>query len=855
MSKLMLIDASHPEETRVVVADNDKVQEYDVVTTTKQQVKSNIYLAKITRVEPSLQAAFVDYGAERQGFLPFSEIHPDYYQIPVADKEKIKALMRDETALDDEFDTDISDEKTEDEPQDESPQTIAADMELDGQEDIEDDASADKENEKIETLPDEEQPAAHSHNRYKFLRRYKIQEVIKKNQVVLVQVAKEERGSKGAALTTYISMAGRYCVLMPNTTNAGGISRKISDGESRRRLKSICDTLETPDGMSVIIRTAGIDRSRAEIRRDLDYLKRSWDSIREKVMSSHAPLLVYEEGDIIKRALRDLYKNDIEQVVVEGEDAFKSAKSFMKTLMPSHAVRVKQYTGDIPLYYAYDIEDQLLMMHDPVVPLPSGGYLVINPTEALVSIDINSGRATKERNVEETALKNNVEAAREIARQLRLRDLAGLLVIDFIDMYEFRNRRKVERAMKDALRHDRARIQVGRISPFGLLEMSRQRMRPSVTESNTHSCERCHGSGIVRSTESMAIQLLRTLENEAYDTFFNAMQVVTHPDIAYYVLNNKRMSLTNIEHKFQLHIDIEGDHKQISNSFLITKVNDETEDTITIDERGNVLSGTRKAKQARRVAEKSHSDFTLPFDESNSRKAASHEEDDEEDEGRSRRRRGRRGGRRNRRQQDDADQMQDTSTSETVTDVDVDADQPDQEATPKTTRRSSGRRKLASDGKTDHNTDSADAGDADEKPKRRGRPKKSEAKAETAVENADEKPKRATRRRKTAESDVADSSKEADESTAQTAKPPAKATRKTVKSDDEKASTSASRTSSSRRANGKGAVKDTADTKEKTVAEASSSKEMVTAEADMPPPLEKQRSAKWPKRTGWWNRA
>jgi ribonuclease E len=558
MSKLMLIDASHPEETRVVISENDRVQEYDFVTSTKNQVKGNIYLAKVTRVEPSLQAAFVEYGMGRQGFLPFAEIHPDYYQIPSADKQALMAQAEREGADDRHDAHDHGDEASEnaerfdDQPEQEGDfaDHLSPDHHPDPHEEHSGNARADGEGQ-VETFAAEEEELAPRPRRYGFLKRYKINEVIRKGQVLLIQVIKEERGNKGAALTTYISLAGRYCVLMPNTSkSSGGISRKVTNGEDRARLRDVVDSLPLAANMNVIMRTAGVDRSKAEIRRDFDYLSRLWDDIRELTMASTAPALVYEESDLIKRAIRDLYKTDIEHIVIEGEESYNSAKNFMKMLMPSHAPRVKQYKGDIPLYYAYEVEDQLLSMHDPVVRLRSGGYLVINQTEALVAIDINSGRSTRERNVEETALKTNLEAAAEIARQLRLRDLAGLLVIDFIDMYEFRHRRAVERTLKDALRTDRAKIQIGRISAFGLLEMSRQRLRPSIEETSSHPCDHCNGTGVVRSAASIAVQMLRMIEREAYDTVGGSISATSHPDVALYVLNNKRLDLLNLERKY-----------------------------------------------------------------------------------------------------------------------------------------------------------------------------------------------------------------------------------------------------------------------------------------------------------------
>ncbi|MFP4519554.1 MAG: ribonuclease E/G, partial [Oceanicaulis sp.] len=452
MSRKMLIDAAHPEETRVVVVENNRVEEFDFESASKKPIRGNIYLARVTRVEPSLQAAFVEYGGNKHGFLAFNEIHPDYYQIPHADREELRKQEAE----------------------------IAA--EYSGGED----PGSDDEQ---ETIPDEDDLIDEAaRKRRNFMRKYKIQEVIKRRQVLLVQVAKEERGNKGAALTTYLSLAGRYSVLMPNTARGGGISRKIANAADRKRLKSAVAELNVPGGMGLIIRTAGQDRTKAEIKRDYEYLIRLWENIRTTTLESSAPSLIYEEGNLTKRVIRDLYDKDIEEVQVEGEEAYKEAKAFMKMLMPSHAKKVQHYKDDTPLFLRHQVESQLEAIHSPTAQLKSGGYIVINPTEALVSIDVNSGKSTKERNIEQTALRTNIEAAEEAARQMRLRDLAGLLVIDFIDMDENKNVRQVEKKMKDALKRDRARLQVGRISQFGLMEMSRQRRRTSLVEGSTDVC-------------------------------------------------------------------------------------------------------------------------------------------------------------------------------------------------------------------------------------------------------------------------------------------------------------------------------------------------------------------------------
>lgn len=573
-NKLMLIEATHPEEIRVVITEDDIVQEYDYVTHTKDQNKGNIYLAKVTRVEPSLQAAFVDYGQERQGFLPFAEIHPDYYQIPLQDRQAL--LAEAEAAYKESEQPSQSskggrrkkrrhaeeDQVEGDAEEQENAGEDAESRNHDDEQDGDDSERAEQEDEEIETLSQDSDDELRSKRR-NLAKRYNINEVIKKGQIMLIQVTKEERGNKGAALTTYLSLAGRYCVLMPNTANAGGVSRKVTNHDDRYRLKEIVESLndDTPQGMSVIMRTAGADRSKPEIKRDYDYLQRLWNDIRELTLQSTAPALVYEENDIIKRSIRDLYRTDIEHVLVAGEEAYKSARTFMKMLMPSHAAKVKEYKGNIPLFYEFQVEDQLNSMHEPVVSLPSGGYLVINPTEALVSVDVNSGRATRERNVESTALRTNIEAAQELARQLRLRDLAGLLVIDFIDMYEFRHRRQVEKALREALKHDRAKIQLGRISAFGLLEMSRQRLRPSLTEANSNTCQHCGGTGMVRSVSSFALQAFRAIEKCTDGIEAGTrLQVKMGEEAAFYMLNQKRESLTALEKKFSITIEILGEH-------------------------------------------------------------------------------------------------------------------------------------------------------------------------------------------------------------------------------------------------------------------------------------------------------
>ncbi|MEO5375587.1 MAG: Rne/Rng family ribonuclease [Alphaproteobacteria bacterium] len=533
MIKRMLIDATQPEETRVVVLHGTRLEEFDIETSTKKQLKGNIYLAKIVRVEPSLQAAFVEYGGNRHGFLAFNEIHPDYYQIPVSDRQKLIAEQRRADA----------DNGREDGDEGRSVDVFGGDDD------------------------DEEARPRARHGR-----EYKIQEVIKRRQIVLVQVVKEERGNKGAALTTYLSLAGRYCVLMPNNGRGGGVSRKITSIVDRKRLKSMLNAFAIPEGMAVILRTAGAERARAEIRRDYEYLMRTWNQIRETTMRSRAPALIHEEANLIKRAIRDIYSRDIDEVIVDGDEGYRLAKDFMRTLTPSHARKVQPYTEEgMPLFNRYQVAAQLDAMHSPVVQLRSGGYVVFSQTEALVAIDVNSGKATRERHIEETALKTNLEAAEEVARQLRLRDLAGLIVIDFIDMEESRNNQAVERRMKESMRSDRARIQMGRISPFGLLELSRQRLRPSLMETSFEPCVHCGGSGMVRSVESAAVHVLRGIEEEGVRRRAAEISVSTPIAIALYILNQKRATLAEIEQRYGFRVLINGDDKLLPPNYRVER--------------------------------------------------------------------------------------------------------------------------------------------------------------------------------------------------------------------------------------------------------------------------------------------
>lgn len=543
ITKRMLIDAAHPEEVRVAVMDGNILEELDIEASARKQLKGNIYLAKVTRVEPSLQAAFIDYGGNKHGFLAFSEIHPDYYQIPIVDREKL---------LEEEH------EETHEEAISENKQSHAEEYT--------------NENKTLETIGGDDIDEVQQRPRFFPAKRYKIQEVIKRRQILLIQVNKEERGNKGAALTTYLSLAGRYCVLMPNSGKGGGISRKISNNNDRKRLKSIISELDIPQGVAVIVRTAGSDRSKAEIKRDYEYLIKLWTSIRDLTLKSTAPCLIHEEGSIIKRAIRDHYSKDIEEVVVSGDGGYRQAKDLMKMLVPSHAKKVQPYKDNlVTLFNQYNIESQLSTINVPQVQLKSGGYIVIDVTEALIAIDVNSGRATRGRSVEETAFKTNLEAASEVARQLRLRDLAGLVVIDFIDMEVNRNQTTVERRLKDAMRKDRARIQIGRISPFGLLELSRQRLRTSITETITEICPHCDGSGHRRSIESTALHVLRGIDEHCSHNTSDEVGVLVHSQVALYILNHKRDAVATIETKFKVKLILLEDDKLIPPEFVINK--------------------------------------------------------------------------------------------------------------------------------------------------------------------------------------------------------------------------------------------------------------------------------------------
>ncbi|GGD01654.1 Rne/Rng family ribonuclease [Aquisalinus flavus] len=778
MPKKMLIDASHREETRVAVISNGKVEDFDFESESRKPLRGNIYLARVTRVEPSLQAAFVEYGGNRHGFLAFSEIHSDYYQIPVSDRdilrkaEDLEAELAAQMVAEEQDDLDLDDESFDDEDDNGSSgnQNSKSDSAQSSDEDNDDDDSdadielVDTSNEEVESLgegddedgyndddsykdraaliadatSDEASEAIEDEEnerrsgkgksgtrrersledryrdarreRIRLLRNYRIQEVIKRRQILLVQVVKEERGNKGAALTTYLSLAGRYCVLMPNTSRGGGISRKITNGADRKRLRKTMSELEIPPGLGLIIRTAGSKRTKSEIKRDYDYLLRLWENIRDLTLRSIAPCLIYEEASLIKRAIRDLYDKDIGSILVQGEAGYREAKDFMKMLMPSHAKNVQPYRDQVPLFLATKTEQQLDEMYQPIVKLKSGGYLVIQQTEALISIDVNSGKATKERNIEATALKTNCEAAVEVARQCRLRDLAGLVVVDFIDMEENRNNRTVEKKLKDAMKTDRARIQLGRISTFGLLEMSRQRRRSGIVDGTTRQCPTCHGAGAIRSHEMAALRILRSIEEEALAGRAGVIAASTSTEVALYILNNKRDWLNRIEETYALTIEINADPDKAGDTYEIEKrgparempvraavvtadfaeldepeaadaVDEDDDDSASDDnasDDGEEDSGDEKPRRRRRrrgrgkpSGETSDSrDDTSSSDsgddeeeeEKSSKNNDSSDDDNEDGGGRRRRRRGRRGGRRNRKRNSDTEAGSDEST-------------------------------------------------------------------------------------------------------------------------------------------------------------------------------------------------
>ncbi|MEP2988482.1 MAG: ribonuclease E/G [Parasphingorhabdus sp.] len=793
MSTRMLIDARHQEETRVAVVKGNKIEEFDFESAEHKQLKGNIYLAKVTRVEPSLQAAFVDYGGNRHGFLAFSEIHPDYYQIPQEDREKLlaeeaehaaeEAALREKEEEEEDSPSDmVRSEATEEldtalveVEKDESIDTIdvtegevPAEDDNNSDDDDEDGSGDSNESEEAEEASDENESKQKGRKtrgrggrrrggkgnmakasdqarqkRMALRRRYKIQDVIQRRQVLLVQVVKEERGNKGAALTTYLSLAGRYCVLMPNTSHGGGISRKISNAGDRKRLKSIIADMNLPSTMGCIVRTAGLSRTKSEIKRDFDYLARLWDEVRENTLGATAPKLIHTDSDLIKRAIRDIYNREIQEVLVEGEDGYKAAKSFMKLLMPSHSRRVQSYADPVSLFQRYGAEDQLSAMYSPEVQLKSGGYLVINPTEALVSIDINSGRSTREHGIEATAVKTNIEAANEIARQLRLRDMAGLVVIDFIDMDRHGNVRKVERAMRDALKNDRARIQVGRISSFGLMEMSRQRLRTGVLEASTKVCPHCEGTGLVRTASSSALSALRLIEEEAAKGKASVITLTASQEATIYVLNSKRQEIADIEARYGVSVEIVPDGED---------------------------EGARMEVKASGSPPKNIPKFEPIIDDDDDEDVIETEDSEEDEKPRKRRRRrGRRGRGADRpdAQSDENEQQRDDEQSEKPkpsrgknSEPKADDDKPVEKSEEKP-KRTRSRKKTAASGEKPEAA-SSDEVVAEEKPKRRRAPRKKkvddvEVKADAPApeEKTEEKPKKPARSRaKKADSDT-----------------------------------------------------------------------------------------------------
>jgi len=790
----MLIDAAHPEETRVVVVRGNKLEDFDYESATRKQLRGNIYLAKVTRVEPSLQAAFVDYGGNRHGFLAFNEIHPDYYQIPIADRQALLAeeaeeeskAQAEEAAHDDAQSSSRGSKRkktgrkprsrskaaaNEDTGADDSNGSDAVALQAAGlSETVSEETAGPDENgadadapgngngASVESVGSEDALEELPVRRTRRRRNYKIQEVIKRRQIILVQVVKEERGNKGAALTTYISLAGRYTVLMPNTARGGGISRKITNPTDRKRLRKIASDLEVPGGMGLIIRTAGASRTKAEIKRDFEYLLRMWENIRDLTLQSTAPTLVYEEGNLIKRSIRDLYGKEIDGVLVAGDEAYKEAKGFMKLLMPSHTKNVQPYKDPEPIFVRHQIERQLSAIFLPHVTLRSGGYIVINQTEALVAIDVNSGKSTREHSIEDTALRTNQEAAEEIARQLRLRDLAGLIVIDFIDMEERRNNRSVERRLKDALKIDRARIQVGRISPFGLLEMSRQRIRAGLLEGSTVHCEVCQGTGIVRSTESVSLDILRTIEDTLLNEGARNLIVTSSYEAALYILNYKRPHLRDVESRYTINVAVAANDKLHGANFTVevdTSVEAERRveaTAVQVDDTSQFDSSTeeqdseqKRSRPRRRRRGRGDRDEAVSELESTGRaqdaspEVAGSESEDREDGARRPRRRGRRGGRRSRGGRARTEQMEvsDAVASENSTVEKTEgSDAATAEAVP------------AAAGMTE--TVSADVG-SEEKPKRkprRARAKTDSKKSAEPVSDADEPKKRSPRTRK-----------------------------------------------------------------------------------------------------------
>ena len=934
MAKKMLIDATHAEETRVVVVDGNKVEEFDFESENKRQLAGNIYLAKVTRVEPSLQAAFVDYGGNRHGFLAFSEIHPDYYQIPVADREalleeerayaeamaaedeKPKSRRRrsrprsrskaEEASTDDavatkdveatssaldviDLDEGASDplegqspmelvhETPVEEPSDDDTtdaqgkadkQSVAqgsdADSQTDdnGDDDDDDDdepLDASEKDDQIESVADDDVAEEIRPRRKPRAKRYKIQEVVKVRQILLVQVVKEERGNKGAALTTYLSLAGRYCVLMPNTARGGGISRKITNAADRKKLKEIATEIDVPKGAGLIVRTAGAKRTKSEIKRDYEYLQRLWEQIREFTLNSTAPAKIYEEGNLIKRSIRDLYSREIDEVFVEGEAGYRIAKDFMKMIMPSHAKNVKLYNEPMPLFARYQVESYLSAMFNPTVQLRSGGYIVIGVTEALVAIDVNSGRATKEGSIEETALKTNLEAAEEVAHQLRLRDLAGLIVIDFIDMEERRNNNAVEKRLKDKLKTDRARIQVGRISGFGLAEMSRQRLRPGMIEATTQPCNHCHGTGLIRSDDNLALNILRQLEEEGVRRRSREVLVKAPVGIVNFLMNNKREHIAQIEARYGMAVRIEADPFLISPDYSIEKFK----------------TATRSVPEATAPVVSVNASLMDEIDEAEEvveAEVVSDENADDENKPKKRRRRRRRrrsssrNGDDRQNGQDDDSRSDDDAGGEPAEAGDVKQDSGGKDAAdagedapkPKRSRTRTSKKKddeaSADAAKSDVTADVApDAdGDAPTKPKRAPRKRTPKVKADESApadattENAEKKPARKSRAKPAKAADAV--AEEATPDSKDAVEKPKKVTRK-------RAPTSRKKKAEDSTADATDAIADSAPAEGKAKAKPAPAPEPAMASAPAPTaqPEPKADTPAKPKRKGWWS--
>ena len=871
MATRMLIDARHPEETRVAVLKGNRIEEFDFESAEHKQIKGNIYLAKVTRVEPSLQAAFVDFGGNRHGFLAFSEIHPDYYQIPAADRaallaeeqahaEEEAALRADEDDDEEEVfaaeDDEVSHVEEIDSGDKDHVATIEDGLVENGDEDDEaEDAEADiVVDEEGEPAPRERRGRSRRQGRGQsrakeidelrakrqaLRRRYKIQDVIQRRQVLLVQVVKEERGNKGAALTTYLSLAGRYCVLMPNSSHGGGISRKISSGADRKRLKQIVSELTLPKSMGLIVRTAGLQRNKTEIKRDFDYLARLWDEIRERTLASSAPALIHSDSDLVKRAIRDIYNREIEEVVVEGEGGYRAAKEFMKLLMPSHARRVKQYVDPVPLFQRYGAEDQLSAMYDPVVQLKSGGYLVINPTEALVSIDINSGRSTKEHGIEATALNTNLEAAREIARQLRLRDMAGLIVIDFIDMEYGSNIRKVEKAMKEALKNDRARIQVGRISGFGLMEMSRQRLRTGVLEATTRPCPHCDGTGLVRTASSAGLSALRLIEDEAAKGKGTTITLYASTEAAVYLLNAKRADLAEIEQRYGVKVEVLPEGEQEGAKMRVAS------------------TGPRPASIPRfaPLVEEEEDDEPVAEDELELEDEEEAHEERSDGEGRGKRRRRRRGGRGRNREDREA------SGEETSEDEDGERDEAPRteedeagERPRKRRRRGGRRRRRHADAEGEAVAEVADAEEAEASAEEQ--PAELATEAEPEPDEEAPKPRSRRRKAKAADEEPVNEASPAEAETELSPKPRSRR-RKADGAEPEAVEAAAKPEAEAEPAKPRRSRRKKAD--EVSAEEAEPVTEAVAAstpepEAEAAPEPEAEAEASRPRRSGWWQR-